>query len=167
MIWKNEVPCIAFYFPFKCVCTGLSEPRELMLVTSNGRFLNPFRDLQVYGDIKAPNKLFYNSGKWELPIGASANMVQGVPSISFPFELSGQLARLFGSFVWSKEISGRANPGSPEQGAGRQYQFAGKASFDSADCESYKTSVFVRVSGWSSGARRRGNNEKIAIRVPR
>ena len=138
-----------------------------MLVTSNGRFLSPFRDLQVFGEIKAPNKLFYNSGEWELPIGASANMVQGVPTISFPFELSGQLARLFGSFVWSKDILGRVNPGSPEEGAGRQYQFAGKVSFDSAEYEGYKTSVFVRVSGWSSGARRRRNDEKIAIHVLR
>ena len=57
-------------------------------------------------------------------------MVQGETTISFPIELSGQLARLYGRFVWSKEISERVNPGSPEKGAGRLYQFSGEVSFD-------------------------------------
>ena len=98
-----------------------------MLVSSNGRFLNPFRALQVYEEIGAPNKLFYSVGEWELPVGASAKTVQGEPTISFPFELSGQLNRLYGRFVWSKEISGRVNPGAPETGAGRLYQFGGES----------------------------------------
>ena len=70
-----------------------------MLVTSNGRFLNPNRALQIYEGIAAPHKIFYNYDEWELPLGAEASMVQGEPTISFPFELSGQLNRLYGRFV--------------------------------------------------------------------
>ena len=64
-----------------------------MLVTSNGRFLNPNRALQIYEEIEAPHKIYYNYDEWELPSGAEANMVQGEPTISLPFELSGQLNR--------------------------------------------------------------------------
>ena len=87
-------------------------------------------------------------------------MVQGEPTISFPFEFSVQLNRLYGRFVWPKEAAGHINPGAPENGTGRLYQFVGKVSFASADYEGYKTSIFVRVSGWPSGARRRGSAEK-------
>ena len=97
-----------------------------MLAASNGRFLNPFRALQVYEKIGAPDELFYNFGEWELPFGAKAEIAQGEPTIAFLFELSGQLNRLYARFVWSKEISGRINPGAPEKGAGRFYQFLGK-----------------------------------------
>ena len=141
-----------------------------MLVSSNGRFLNPFRALQVYEEIGAPNKLFYNFGGWERPVAASAKMVLGEPTMSFPFELSGQLNRLYGRFVRPKEISGREHPGAPEKRAGRLYQFAGKVSFDSANYEGYKTSIFVRVSGRPSGARNgetRRKQWKKAIRAPR
>ena len=62
--------------------------------------------------------------------------------------------------VWPKEIAGHVNPGAPENGAGRLYQFAGEVSFDSAYYEGYKTSVFARVSGRSSGVRSRGNAEE-------
>ena len=138
----------------------LNEPPEHMLVTSNGRFLNPFRALQVYEEIGAPNKLFCNFGEWELPVGATAEIVHGEPTISFPHELSGQLNRLYDRFVSPKEISGHINPGAPEEGAGRLYQFVGKLSLDSADYEGYEASIFFRVSGWPFGARRRGNDEK-------
>ena len=131
-----------------------------MLVTSNGRFLNPNRALQIHDGIEAPHEIFYNYDEWELPPGASANMVQGGPTISFPLELSGQLTRLYGRLVWSKEIAGHVNPGAPEVGAGRLYQFVGKVSFNSAEYEGYKTSVFARAPGWSSGARRRGHTEQ-------
>ena len=130
-----------------------------MLTTSNGRFLNPHRALQVYESVEAPHKIFYNYDEWELPTGASASLEQGEPTIAFPFELSGQLTRFYGRFVWSKEIAGHINPGAPENAAGRLYQFVGKVSFNSEDYEGYKTSVFVRITGWSSGARRRGNTE--------
>ena len=99
-----------------------------MLTTSNGRFLNPYRALQVYESVEAPHKFFYNYDEWELPSGASASLVQGEPTISFPFELSGQLTRFYGRFVWSKEIAGHVNPGAPENAAGRLYQFVGKVS---------------------------------------
>ena len=131
-----------------------------MLTTSNGRFCNPLGAVQIYEEIEAPHKIYYNYDEWELPRGAEANMVQGEPTISFPFELSGQLNRLYCRFVWSKEIAGHVNPGAPENAAGRLYQFVGKVSFISARYEGYKTSNFVRITGWSSGARRRGNTEK-------
>ena len=33
-------------------------------------------------------------------------------------------------------------------------------SFDSVEHEGYLTSIFLRISGWSPGARRRGNDER-------
>ena len=70
------------------------------------------------------------------------------------------MGRLYARFVWPKEIAGHVNPGAPEKGAGRLYQIAGKLSFDSTEHEGYKASIFIRVSGWSSGAGRRGNDER-------
>ena len=131
-----------------------------MLHSSNGRFLNPRRALQIYESIEAPHTFYHNYDEWELPPGATASLVSGEPTISYPFEQSGQLNRLYARFVWSKEISGHINPGAPETGAGRLYQFVGKVSFNSAEYEGYKASNFVRVTAWSSGARRRGNAEK-------
>ena len=130
-----------------------------MLSTSNGRFLNPHRALQIYESIEAPHTTYYNYDEWELPPGAEAHMIGGEPTISYPFEQSGQLNRLYARFVWSKEISGHINPGAPETGAGRLYQFVGKVSFNSVEYEGFKASNFIRVTAWSSGARRRGNTE--------
>ena len=131
-----------------------------MLATSNGRFLNPYRALQVYEKIEPPNELFYDFDEWDLPLGARAEIVQGGPTISSPHELSGQLNRMYARFVWTKEVQGHINPGAPEKGAGGIYQLVGKMSFDSADHEGYTASIFSRVSGWSSGPRRRGTEEK-------
>ena len=130
-----------------------------MIATSNGRFLNPQRALQIYEEIEAPHTLYYNYDEWELPPGAEAHMISGEPTISYPFKQSGQLNRLYARFVWSKEIPGHVNPGAPEAGAGRLYQFVGKVSFTSAQYEGYNASNFVRISAWSSGARRRGATE--------
>ena len=99
-----------------------------MLITRNGRFLNPNRALQIYEEIEAPHHIYYIYDEWELPSGAEAHVVSGEPTISYPFELSGQLNRLYPRFVWPKEISGHVNPGAPETGAGRLYQFVGKVS---------------------------------------
>ena len=131
-----------------------------MLATSNGRFVNPFRAVQVYEKIDNPNRKLYNFNEWELPTGATAEMFQGEPTISSPQELSGQLNRIYARFVWSKEIPGHLNPGAPEKGAGRLYQFAKKVSFDSVEREGYLTSICLRISGWFPGARRRGNDER-------
>ena len=149
----------AFRLFSSCTATPAGVFFELMLTTSNGRFLNPHRALQIYESIEAPHTIYYNYDEWELPPGAHAHLVSGEPTISYPFEQSGQLNRLYARFVWSKEISGHVNPGAPETGAGRLYQFVGKVSFNSAEYEGFKASNFVRVTAWSSGARRRGNTE--------
>ena len=74
--------------------------------------------------IQTGNCTIFN--EWELPTGATAEMFQGEPTISSPQELSGQLNRIYARFVWSKEIPGHLNPGAPERGAERLYQFAAK-----------------------------------------
>ena len=104
--------------------------------------------------------MFYNFNEWELPQGAVAGMEIGKPTISFLQELSGKFDRMYARFVWLKELSGHLNPGAPEEGAGRLYQCVGELSFDSNDRQGYKASIFLRISGRSSGARRRGNEER-------
>ena len=112
-----------------------------MLATSNGRFVNPFRVAQVCEKLGNPGRKFYNFDEWELPQGASAEMAQGEPTISFPQELSGQLNRIYARYVWSKEIPGHLNPGAPEEGAGRLCQFEAKLSFGSGLREGYQASI--------------------------
>ena len=46
-----------------------------MLATSNGRFANPFRAVQVYEMMGNPDRKFYNSNERELPTGATAEMI--------------------------------------------------------------------------------------------
>ena len=135
-------------------------PRKTTLATSNGEFLNPFRDVQIYEKLDGLEPEFYNLEEWELPLGAAADMAQGEPTNSFSQELSGQLARSYARFVWPKEIPGHVNPGASEKGTGGLYQFASKASFSSELREGYQASIFLRMSGWASGARRRGNDER-------
>ena len=91
--WPEEENASFIAFVSLRPCTNPNGLPELMLVTSNGRFLNPNRALQIYEGVEAPHEILYNYDEWELPPGASANMVQGEPTISFPFELSGQLTR--------------------------------------------------------------------------
>ena len=131
-----------------------------MLAMSNGRLVNPFRAGQVREKIDKPDRKLRNFNEWELPTGATAEMVQGEPTISSPQELSGQLNRIYARFVWSKAIPRHLNPRAPEKGDGGLYQLAKKASFDSVEREGYLTSIFLRISGWSPGARRRGNDER-------
>ena len=131
-----------------------------MLTTSNGRFLNPHRALQIYESVEAPHTTYHNYEEWELPPGAHAHLVSGEPTISYSFEQAGQLNRLYARFVWTKEITGHVNPGAPESAAGRLYQFVGKVSFNSEKYEGFKASNFVRITAWSSGARRRANTEQ-------
>ena len=55
--------------------------RSAMLATSNRRFMNPARAVQVYEKIDAPSHMFYNFNEWELPQGAVVEMAQGEPTI--------------------------------------------------------------------------------------
>ena len=75
-----------------------------MLAARNGKFLNPRRGVQIYEKLDGLEPKFFNYQEWELPPGATADMVQGEPTISFSQELSGQLIRRYGRFGWSKEI---------------------------------------------------------------
>ena len=62
-----------------------------MLAASNGKFLNPQRNVQIFGQTDDVKSEFYDYEIWELPAGATADM--------FSRELAGQLARssdLFG-----------------------------------------------------------------------
>ena len=125
-----------------------------------GDLSTPFRAVQVYEEIGRPDNKFYNFDEWELPRGAAAEIIQGEPTVSFPRELSGQLTRMYARFVWPKETTGHLNPGAPEGGAGRLYQFVAKASFESLEHAGFLAPIFLRISGWSSGARRRGDEER-------
>ena len=54
-----------------------------MLATSNGKFLNPHRAVQIYEKLAAFEPKCYNFQEWELPIGAAADVAQWEPTISF------------------------------------------------------------------------------------
>ena len=131
-----------------------------MSAGSNGRFLNPQGALQVYENLEDLSSKFYNYRAWELPPGATADMVRNDPTITFSSGLTGQLNRCFGRSVWPREVQGHINPGAPGQGTGRLYQFVSKVSFPSEQHEGYRAPIFLRLTRWSSGARRRGNDER-------
>ena len=85
-----------------------------MWAVSNGRFLNPHGALQFYEGLEDSSSKFYNYRGWELPPGATADMVQNDPTVTFSSGLAGQPNRCFGRFVWPKEARGHINPGAPE-----------------------------------------------------
>ena len=87
-------------------------------------------------------------------------MVRNQPAITFSPGLAGQLIRCFGRFVWPKEAQGHIKPRAPEQGAYRLYNFVTKASYPSAQREGRRAAIFLRLTGWSPGSRRRRNDER-------
>ena len=70
-----------------------------MLAVSNGRFLNPQGSFQAFERYDGPSAKFYNFKEWELPAGATADVAQNEPAISFPPGIAGRLNRCFGRFV--------------------------------------------------------------------
>ena len=130
------------------------------LAISNSRFLNPQGTLQAFEFFAVPTAKFYNFKDWGIPAGATADIAQNEPAATFSPGLAGQLIRCFGRCVWPKEAQGHIKPRAPEQGAYRLYNFVTKASFPSAQREGYRAAIFLRLTGWSSGSRRRRNDER-------
>ena len=135
------------------------------LAISNGRFLNPQGTLQAFEIYDVPTAKFYFKD-WEIPAGATADIAQNEPAATFSPGLAGQLIRCFGRFVWPKEAQGHIKPRAPEQGAYRLYNFVTKASFPSAQREGYRAAIFLRLTGWSPGFRRRRNDERKPYMSP-
>ena len=81
--------------------------------------------------------------EWEIPAGATADVAQNEPAATFSPGFAGQLIRCFGRFLWLKEAQGHINPGAPEQGAHRLYNFVTKVSSPSAQREGYRAAFFL------------------------
>ena len=68
------------------------------LAVSNGRFLNPQGGLHVYKNPEGPISKLRNSREWELPVGATADLLRNEPAISCSPGLAGRLNRCLGRF---------------------------------------------------------------------
>ena len=66
---------------------------RIMLAFSSGHFLNPPGAPQFYEYLEDLSSKFYNYREWELPPGATADVVRNDPTIFCLSGLAGQLNR--------------------------------------------------------------------------
>ena len=128
----------------------------------DGVFLNPDKVPQIYENRRARAKRAIRA-EWEIPCGSQLWQTGGETLISLPDKFAPQAHIMFGRFVWVRPEPGHVNPASPfEDAAGKQFQFICKLIFDSTDFEGWTASLLCRVTGRSSGARRREHSEPTA-----
>ena len=114
---------------------------------------------KLRGEIGGSARRYYNFEEWELPGGAQAQLIWGKATILLPRDTAFQAMVMFGRSVWTKEVSNHINPGAPEVGKVRLYQFVANLSFDSMQFEGYRATISLRVTTWPEGDRRRERSE--------
>ena len=109
-----------------------------MQAVQNSRLLKRNRAGRIFEELRGPAKRYCNDEEWELPdiqrrrmaqLSDIAQVIQGDVTFPLPRDAAFRAHRIFGRPVWSEEGPTHINPGDPEAGARRLYQFVAKVSF--------------------------------------
>ena len=99
--------------------------------------MNPNRAVQIFEELSDPLRRYYNHEEWGLPGGAQFRAIQGGATTQLTYETAFQSMRMFGRFARPKEAPNHINPGAPDGGRARPYQFAVKLRSDPRRFEGY------------------------------
>ena len=100
-----------------------------MQAVQNERFINPNRAVRIFGELDSPaKKILRPRGVGATRRGCSPARPGGV-TIALPHYTALEARRIYGRFVWPKESPSHVEPGAPECGTGRLYQFVAEGSF--------------------------------------